>query len=468
MIEAFQNIFKIPDLRKRVIFTFMMLAVYRIGAQIPTPGVNALALQEFFKQYASGILGFWNIFSGGAFARCTIFALGIMPYITAQIIFSLLVVVWPYLAKLQKEGGAEGRKKINQYTRYATIFICIVQSLGISYWVKDLISPGGVRVVANPNIWYHISVVIILTAGATFIMWLGEQITARGIGNGISLMIFAGIVVGLIPAIIKTFEQWNQGNISILAILLLLIFMVAVVAFIVYFERAQRRIPVQYAKRMVGNRMMGGQSVYFPLKLNPVGVISIIFAVSLLGLPATILKLPALDKFAAIRVLSEYLSYGTLTYLFLYALLIVIFTYFYMSIVFNPDELADNLKKYGGFIPGIRPGKNTAEYLYKTLTRLIFAGCLYLIIVAILPVVLMSGLPLHHLWGIGSYIESTFKTMHLDWILSGFKVQFYFGGTSLLIVVGVAMDTIQQVESQLIMRHYEGFSKRTRIRGRRG
>jgi preprotein translocase subunit SecY len=468
VIEAFQNIFKIPDLRKRVIFTFLLLAVYRIGAQIPTPGINAFALQEFFKQYASGILGFWNIFSGGAFAKCTIFALGIMPYITAQIIFSLLVVVWPYLAKLQKEGGAEGRKKINQYTRYATIFICIVQSLGISMWVKNLVSPGGIRVVENPNFFYHISVVIILTAGATFIMWLGEQITARGVGNGISLMIFAGIVVGLIPAIIKTFEQWSQGNISILAIAALLIFMVAVVAFIVYFERAQRRIPVQYAKRMVGNKMMGGQSVYFPLKLNPVGVISIIFAVSLLGLPATFLSLPYFDKFQFFRTLSEYLGYGTLTYLFLYAVLIIIFTYFYMSIVFNPDELADNLKKYGGFIPGIRPGKSTAEYLYKTLTHLIFAGCLYLIIVALLPVLLINGFPLHHLWGVGSYIESTFRTMRLDWILNGFKVEFYFGGTSLLIVVGVAMDTVQQVESQLIMRHYEGFSKRTRIRGRRG
>ncbi len=363
MIEAFQNIFKIPDLRKRVIFTFLLLAVYRIGAQIPTPGVNAMALQEFFQAYESGLLGFWNIFSGGAFARCTIFALGIMPYITASIIFSLLVVVWPYLAKLQKEGGAEGKRKINQYTRYATIFICIVQGLGISVWVKDLVSPSGTRVVENPNLWYHFSVITILTAGATFIMWLGEQITARGVGNGISLMIFAGIVVGLIPAIFKTFEQWSQGNISILAILVLLIFMVAVVAFIVYFERAQRRIPIQYAKRMVGRRMMGGQSVYFPLKLNPVGVISIIFAVSLLGLPATFLSLPALEKYPWVKVISEYLGYGTITYLLLYAVLIIVFTYFYVSIVFNPDELADNLKKYGGFIPGIRPGKNTADYL---------------------------------------------------------------------------------------------------------
>lgn len=468
MIEAFQNIFKIPDLRKRVIFTFLLLAVYRIGAQIPTPGVNAVALQEFFQSYQSGLLGFWNIFSGGAFARCTIFALGIMPYITASIIFSLLVVVWPYLAKLQKEGGAEGKRKINQYTRYATILICVIQGLGISVWVKDLVSPSGTRVVENPNLWYHFSVITILTAGATFIMWLGEQITARGVGNGISLMIFAGIVVGLIPAIFKTFEQWSQGNISILAILVLLAFMVAVVAFIVYFERAQRRIPIQYAKRMVGRRMMGGQSVYFPLKLNPVGVISIIFAVSLLGLPQTFLSLPALEKYPWIKAIHEYLAYGTLTYLLLYAILIIVFTYFYVSIVFNPDELADNLKKYGGFIPGIRPGKNTADYLYKSLTRLIFAGCLYLILVALLPIILMNGFPLHHLWGIGPTIESYFRTLHLDWILNGFKVQFYFGGTSLLIVVGVAMDTIQQVESQLIMRHYEGFSKRTRIRGRRG
>lgn len=468
MIDAFRNIFKIPDLRSRVLFTFAMLAIYRIGAQIPTPGINALALQDFFKQYASGILGFWNIFSGGAFSRCTIFALGIMPYITASIIFSLLVVVWPYLAKLQKEGGVEGRRKINQYTRYATILICIIQSFGISVWVKDLRSPAGVPVVPNPNLWFHISVIIILTAGATFIMWLGEQITARGVGNGISLMIFSGIVVGLIPAIIKTFEQWREGNISLIAIALLLVFMVLVVAFIVYFERAQRRIPVQYAKRIVGNRLMGGQSVYFPLKLNPVGVISIIFAVSLLSLPATILKYPALEKYEIFRIIGEYLNYGTLTYLFLYSILIIIFTYFYMSIVFNPEEIADNLKKFGGFIPGIRPGKSTADYLYKTITKLIFAGCVYLIIVAILPIILMNGLPLHHLWFVGPYIDNWFRTLHLDWLLSGFKVQFYFGGTSLLIVVGVAMDTVQQVESQLIMRHYEGFSKRTRIRGRRG
>jgi preprotein translocase subunit SecY len=467
VIEAFQNIFKIPDLRKRIFFTFALLAVYRIGAQIPTPGIDAAALQEFFKQYESGVLGFVNLFSGGALGRCTIFALGIMPYITAQIIFQLLGVVWPYIEKLQKEGGAEGRKKIVQYSRYLTIFICVVQSLGISFWVKNLVSPGGKRVVENPSMAYHILTVIILTAGATFIMWLGEQITARGIGNGISLMIYSGIVVGLIPAIMKTFEQVKQGALSPFVVILLLAFMVAVVAFIVYFERAQRKIPIQYAKRVVGRKMVGGQAVYFPLKFNPGGVMPIIFAVSLLAVPQTILKFPALSKYEFIRTLDAYVSYGTLTYLLMYALLIFLFMYFYVSIVFNPEDLADNLKKYGGFIPGIRPGKSTSEFLYRSLNRLLFAGSVYLVIVALLPMILISGLPLQHLWWIGPGLENVLKAIRMDWILRGFNLSFYFGGTSLLIVVGVAMDTIQQVESQLIMRHYEGFSRRTRVRGRR-
>ncbi len=468
MIEAFQNLFKIPDLRKRIIFTFLLLAVYRIGAQIPTPGINASALQAFFQQYQSGVLGFVNLFSGGALARCTIFALGIMPYITAQIIFQLLGVVWPYIEKLQKEGGAEGRKKITQYTRYLTIFICVVQALGISFWLKTLVSPKGQKIVENPSLGYHIMTVIILTAGATFVMWLGEQITARGVGNGISLMIYAGIVVGLVPAVIKTFQQVQQGSLSVFVVLLLVAFMVAVVAFIVYFERAQRKIPIQYAKRMVGRRMVGGQAVYFPLKLNPGGVMPIIFAVSLLAVPQTVFNLPALAKFQFIKTMEAYLGYGTLTYLALYGIMIVLFTYFYVSIVFNPEDLADNLKKFGGFIPGIRPGKSTSDFLYRSLNRLLFAGSIYLVLVALLPVMLISGFPLQHLWGVGPAIENTFKALHFDWVLRGFNLNFYFGGTSLLIVVQVAMDTIQQVESQLVMRHYDGFSRRTRVRGRRG
>jgi preprotein translocase subunit SecY len=468
VIEAFQNLFKIPDLRKRIIFTFLLLAVYRVGAQIPTPGINATALQAFFQQYQSGVLGFVNLFSGGALARCTIFALGIMPYITAQIIFQLLGVVWPYIEKLQKEGGAEGRKKITQYTRYLTIFICVVQALGISFWLKTLVSPKGQKIVENPSLGYHIMTVIILTAGATFVMWLGEQITARGVGNGISLMIYAGIVVGLVPAIIKTLQQVQQGSLSVFVVLLLLAFMVAVVAFIVYFERAQRKIPIQYAKRMVGRRMVGGQAVYFPLKLNPGGVMPIIFAVSLLAVPQTLFNLPALAKFGFIKTLESYMGYGTLTYLALYGIMIVLFTYFYVSIVFNPEDLADNLKKFGGFIPGIRPGKSTSDFLYRSLNRLLFAGSIYLVLVALLPVMLISGFPLQHVWGIGPSIENTFKALHFDWILRGFNLNFYFGGTSLLIVVQVAMDTIQQVESQLVMRHYDGFSRRTRVRGRRG
>jgi preprotein translocase subunit SecY len=468
VIEAFQNLFRIPDLRKRIIFTFLLLAVYRLGSQIPTPGIDALALQEFFKQYESGVLGFVNLFSGGALARCTIFALGIIPYITASIIMQLLGVVWPYIEKLQKEGGAEGRKKIVQYSRYLTILICVVQALGISFWVKGLVSPvTGKRIVESPSIGYHIATIIILTAGATFVMWLGEQITARGIGNGISLMIFAGIVVGLIPAIVKTFQQVTEGNLSFFVVILLMAFMVAVVAFIVYFERAQRKIPIQYAKRMVGRKMVGGQAVYFPLKLNPGGVMPIIFAVSLLAVPQTLLNLPALNKFEFARILESYFGYGTLTYLFSYAVLIVLFTYFYVSIVFNPEDLADNLKKFGGFIPGIRPGKSTSDYLYRSLNRLLFAGSVYLVLVALLPVILISGFPLQHIWGIGPSVEQVLKVLHLDWILRGFNLNFYFGGTSLLIVVGVAMDTLQQVESQLVMRHYEGFSRRSRLRGRR-
>jgi preprotein translocase subunit SecY len=469
ILETFQNLFKIPDLRKRIIFTFLMLAVYRIGAQIPTPGINALALQEFFKQYAeSGMLGFVNLFSGGALEKCTIFALGIMPYITASIIMQLLGVVWPYIQKLQKEGGAEGRKKIIQYSRYLTIFICIIHSAGISVWLKNLYAPStGQPVVANPGVFYHFTVIIVLTAGAVFIMWLGELITARGLGNGISLMIFSGIAVGLIPAVIKTVRQVLEGNMSIFVVLLLLVLMVGVVAGIVYFERAQRKIPIQHAKRMVGRRMMSGQTVYLPLKLNPGGVMPIIFAVALLGVPGTVLKASFLQKFEFIKELSTYFNYGTLTYLFGYTALIGLFTYFYVSIVFNPEDLADNLKKSGGFIPGIRPGKSTSDYIYRTLNRLLFAGSIYLMLVAVLPVILISGFPIHHIWGIGPKINDILTLLHLNWITQGFNLNFYFGGTSLLIVVGVAMDTVQQVESQLVMRHYEGFSRKTRIRGRR-
>jgi preprotein translocase subunit SecY len=305
-----------------------MLAVYRVGAQIPTPGIDALALQDFFQQYASGVLGFVNLFSGGALSRCTIFALGIMPYITSSIIFQLLGVVWPYIEKLQKEGGAEGRKKIVQYTRYLTIFICVVQALGISAWLKNLVSPGGIKIVNDPGVWYHLSVVIILTAGSVFVMWLGEQITARGIGNGISLMIYSGIVVGLVPAVIKTFQKMWDGEIHFLVVSILLIFMVAVVAFIVFFERAQRKIPIQYAKRMVGRRMVGGTSVYFPLKLNPGGVMPIIFAVSLMAVPQTVLSLPVLSKYEWAQNLNAYFGYGSLTYLALYGILIILFAYF--------------------------------------------------------------------------------------------------------------------------------------------
>ncbi len=331
-----------------------------------------------------------------------------------------------------------------------------------------MVRSWGTKIVENPTIFYHLTVVIVLTAGATFIMWLGELITARGIGNGISMMIFASIAVGFIPAIIQTAQQVVQGQISIFVVLLLLAFMVAVIAFIVYFERAQRKIPIQHAKRIVGRKMLGGQAVYFPLKLNPAGVMPIIFAVSLLAVPQTILQLPAFQQITWLKAFEAYMTYGTMTYLFMYGAMTGLFTYFYVSIVFNPEDLANNLKKSGGFIPGIRPGKSTSDFLYRVLNRLVFAGATYLVIVALLPLVLISGLPLHHLWGIGPQLGEWLNMMHMGWITTGFNLQFYFGGTSLLIVVGVAMDTVQQVEAQLIMRHYEGFSRKSRIRGRRG
>lgn len=469
MFNAFQSIFHIPDLRRRVLFTFAMLAVYRVGAQIPTPGIDAAALQEFFQQYSAGVLGFADLFTGGALSRCTIFALGIMPYITSSIIFQLLGAVVPYIEKLQKEGGAEGRKKIVQYTRYLTIGICIIQGSFISVWLKGLVAPTtGHKVVANPGMAYHLSVVLILTAGAVFVMWLGEQITARGIGNGISLMIFAGIAAGLVPAVAKTFQKVKDGDLNLFVVFLLLAFMVGVVAVVVYCERAQRKIPIQYAKRMVGRQMMGGTSVFFPLKFNPGGVMPIIFAVSLLAVPQTILQYIG-EKYQLewAKSLMGYFGYGSLTYLLFYAALILLFAYFYISIVFNPDDMADNLKKHGGFIPGIRPGKSTSDFFYRSLNRLIFAGSIYLILVALLPIILINGFPLHHLWGVGQSIENGLKTIGLDWLLRGFNFQFYFGGTSLLIVVGVAMDFLQQVESQLVMRNYDGFSRHSRIRGRR-
>jgi len=455
-LEAIVNVFRIPDLRKRILFTLAMLAVYRIGGHIPTPGVNTQEMQRLFEQASGTALGFMDLFSGGQLSRLTIFALGIMPYITASIILQLLTVVIPTLEKLQKEGEL-GRRKITQWTRYLTIVLSVVQSTAIAFTVQN----SGLAY--NPGIGFVLMTVLTLTTGTAFIMWLGEQITERGIGNGMSLIIFAGIVVGLPGAIRNLYEnvfvtqQWNM-----IQLFLILGLMVAVVAFIVLVERGQRRIPVQYARRVVGRRMMGGQQTHLPLKVNSGGVIPVIFASSILAFPQT-LSLVFQDRPWLESVLAP-LSYGEPLYELLYVLGIVFFCFFYVSIIFNPKEVADNMRKYGGFIPGIRSGRPTAEYINEILTKITLVGGLYLALISVIPDFLIAGVKIHHLPLIGNWADAAMPR----WLLDGLNVNFYFGGTSLLIVVGVAMDTVNQVEAQLVMRHYEGFTPRAgRIRGRR-
>src|SRR5579885_1731720 len=462
--QAFANLFRIEDLRKRVFFTLALLAVYRIGAYIPTPGINVTVLDQLFQQSAGSVLGIFDIFSGGNFRRLTIFALGIMPYITASIILQLMQVVFPYLERLQKEGEL-GRQKITQYTRYLTILLSVIQSLSIAATLQAQ-SVSGQSLVYHPGWRFTLMTVLTLTTGSAFIMWLGEQITERGIGNGMSLIIFVGIVVGLPRAIVNLFElvstrQW--GPLSILVLVLLLMFMVAVVAFIVLVEGGQRRIPVQYAKRVVGRRVMGGQSSYLPLRVNSGGVIPPIFASSLLAFPPTI-ALVLNHRWPIVDEIVKAIGFGEPLYNLLYVVMILAFAFFYIGIVFNPTELADNMRKNGGFIPGIRPGRNTSEYVSKILKRLTFVGAVYLALVCLLPEWMIAGIHLHHLYGpIGAWFDQ-----HLpSWILNGLGVQFYFGGTSLLIVVGVAMDTVQQLEAQLVMRNYEGFARKGRLRSRR-
>ena len=459
ILESFRNVFAIPDLRKRVLFTFGLLAVYRIGCHIPTPGIDPVALLEFMKVAQGTFLGFVNTFTGGSLQKIAVFALGIMPYITASIILQLLTVVWPYLEKLSKEGEL-GRRKITQYTRYGTVLISIVQGTGIALFLESVTTPGGAALVPSPGWGFRALTVITLTTGTAFVMWLGEQISERGIGNGISLIIFAGIVVGLVPAIGKTVASLQSGNLNILTVLVLMVFMVFVVAFIVYMERAQRRIPVQYAKRVVGRKIYGGQSTYLPLRVNSGGVIPVIFASSVVTVPTVI---SGMVKNPWIQTLAGYVGYGQPIYYLLQVITIIFFSYFYISIIFNPTDLAENMRKYGGFIPGIRPGKRTAEYIDRILTRLTLVGSLYLAAVTVLPEFLLTGIHVSGLPWLGPRIAGAFP----DWFTQGLGIQFYFGGTSLLIVVGVAMDTIQQVESQLVMRNYEGFMKRGRIRGRR-
>jgi preprotein translocase subunit SecY len=462
MLEKFTNIFRIPDLRNRVLFTLAMLAIYRLGAHIPTPGVNTVALEAFFNQQQGSPLGLVDLFSGGNLRRLTVFALGIMPYITASIIFQLLTVVYEPLARLQKEGEV-GRRKITQWTRYVTVLLGVVQSTAIAITLSH--GAGGQQLVLNPGWSFTIMTVLTLTTGTAFIMWLGEQITDRGIGNGMSLLIFAGIVVGLPRAAAELYDVARTqkfGALTIPALVLLLAAMVALVAFIVYVERSERRVPVQYAKRMVGRRMMGGQATHLPLKVNSGGVMPVIFAASVLSAPLLFSQAAFVRNNAWLSRTFDALRAGEPWYVLLQAVAIIFFAYFYISIVFRPDDIADNMRKYGGFIPGIRPGRRTSDYLNDILTRLTLVGAVYLILISLVPTILISGIHFNHLPLVGGLFE------HLPlWITNGLGFNFYFGGTSLLIVVGVAMDTVNQVESQLIMRHYEGFSSKNRVRGRR-
>jgi preprotein translocase subunit SecY len=434
--DGFGNIFKIPELKKRILYTLGLLIVYRVGVHVPTPGIDSVALASFFAQAKGTLLGLFDMFSGGALERLSVFALGIMPYISASIILQLLTVTIPHLERLSKE-GEQGRKKITQYTRYGTILLSVIQGFGISIGLEKMTSPGGAPVVILPGWGFRFMTVMTLTAGTAFIMWLGEQITERGIGNGISLIIFAGIVARMPTATGNTFRLLSTGEMGLFAVLILVVLMVIVIAFIIYMEQGQRRISVQYAKRVVGRKMYGGQSTHLPLKVNTSGVIPPIFASSIIMFPATLASFIAVPWMQ--RVASA-MRPGNIAYEALYVGFIFFFCYFYTAVTFNPADVADNMKKQGGYIPGIRPGKRTADYIDRVLTRITLGGAIYVSVVCVLPSVLMTK----------------------------FNVPFYFGGTALLIVVGVAIDTIQQIESHMLTRHYEGFLKKggARVKGR--
>src|SRR5579862_7287388 len=466
LVEAFRNIFSTPDLRNRVLFTLALLGVYRLGAFIPTPGINTDLLQQLFEQGRGSVLGLMDLFSGGNFRRLTIFALGIMPYITASIILQLMVVVWPYLERLQKEGEL-GRKKITQYTRYLTVMLSIIQGFTIAETLQKQ-TFGQSQIVYHPGLGFTLMTILTLTTGTAFIMWLGEQITDRGVGNGMSLIIFTGIVIGLPNAVYDIYDKLRHnawGPFTPIAVLFLAALMLLIVAFIVFVEGGQRRIPVQYAKRVVGRRVMGGQMTYLPLRVNSGGVIPPIFASSLLTFPQT-LALFFKNRSSFFDHMFRSISWGEPLYTVIYVFLIIFFAFFYVGIIFNPTELADNMRKYGGFIPGIRPGRNTSEHINRILSRLTLVGGIYLAIVCLIPEWMISGIHLQHLpvWLGGEW----FDTHMWRFVLEGLGVTFYFGGTSLLIVVGVAMDTVQQVEAQLVMRNYDGFVKRGKVRSRRG
>ncbi len=435
-MAAFANIFKIPELKRRIMVTFLLLAVYRVGCHIPTPGIDSAALALFFQQASGTLFGFFDMFAGGALQRLSVFALGIMPYISASIILQLLTVVVPYLERLQKEGEI-GRRKITQYTRYGTVILSIIQGFGISVGLEGMGIQQGTPVVLHPGWAFRFMTVITLAAGTSFLMWLGEQITERGIGNGISLIIFAGIVASMPAASGKAIQLIKTGELGPILMLAIVAFMIAVIGFIVCMETAHRRIPVQYAKRIIGRRMYGGQSTHLPLKINTAGVIPPIFASSILMFPATIanfVKHPWMDA------IKGFFQPTTPVYNLLYVGFIIFFCYFYTAVVFNPVDVADNMKKYGGFIPGIRPGSSTADYIDRVLTRITLGGAIYVAAVCVLPTLLIVR----------------------------FNVPFYFGGTALLIVVGVALDTVQQIESHMLTRHYEGLIGGGKLKGRRG
>jgi len=435
MLESFQNVFRIPELKRRVLFTIALLCVYRLGGHIPTPGVNSEALVAAFSSQANSLFGLYDLFVGGSFAKATVFALGIMPYISASIILQLLGAVIPYFEKLQKE-GEEGRKKITQYTRLGTVGLAAVQSIAFAKFLESM-GTGGVPVVPHPGPAFELMTMITQTAGTILIMWLGEQITERGIGNGISLIIFIGIVARFPADIVNSYRALRVGTLSPIVAILMVVIMVGVIAAVVAMTQAQRKIPVQYAKRVVGRKMYGGQNTHIPLRVNTAGVIPIIFAQSVIMLPSTLALY--FHGNGVIQGLSNLFAVGSAVYIVIYAVTIIFFTYFYTAIVLNPTDMADNMKKYGGFIPGIRPGRKTSEYVDRVLSRITLPGAVFLALIAVLP----------------------------DVLIRRFNVPFYFGGTSVLIVVGVALDTLQQMESHLLMRHYEGFVRSGKLRGRR-
>jgi preprotein translocase subunit SecY len=434
-LTGVENLARLPELKKKLLWTFVLVAVYRIGVHVPVPGVDSAALADFFESAKNTLFGLFDMFSGGGLRNLSVFALGIMPYISASIIIQLLTVVSPELAKMQKEEGAAGRKKITQYTRYGTVLITLIQGFGIAVGLESMASPTGAPVVIMAGWAFRLMTIITLTAGTIFLMWLGEQLTERGVGNGISMIIYAGIVAGLPRAVLSTLDLIKAGELSLFVLLLLVALMLAVLVAIVFMERGQRRIPIQYAKRMVGRKMYGGQTTHLPLRVNTAGVIPPIFASSILLFPAT------LGEFSSVpwlKTVASFFSPQTMTYNVIFIALIVFFCYFYTAIIFDPADIAENIRKQGGFIPGIRPGAKTKEYIDKVLARITLWGSIYISVVCVLPMVLIQQ----------------------------FNVPFYFGGTSLLIVVGVAMDFMSQIESYLISRQYEGLMQKGRIKGR--